>query len=249
LVILECPYDLWQDSQVQKLFCKMVKLKLKGYQKEYPYGVLPIDTTDFIATHHFLYSSNSEKTPIWETAEPLLAFKTISLSRCTKHNLPFPAQSILKAAQGTDLHLLKLYEILDMCKLENIDLSFGSGWTIDPLVRENRELTKKLKELMIGVLINYYLETQTLKQLCFGVPRFKTDLFFQKLGYQNLSFGMQSLPPFPHQPLLGESVTILFCDHFSSYALELANASKNIWDEKMVLGEIKTSPQLYKEAA
>ena len=81
LVILDCPYDTWDSQETRELFVKVVGLKLKGYLMSYPYGTLPVDTNDFVGTHHLICEKLDGQ---WV---PVMGYKSITLSRCKQHQL------------------------------------------------------------------------------------------------------------------------------------------------------------------
>jgi hypothetical protein len=94
IVVLESPYDNMNDPLVRDLFSKIVQLKIEGYRLVYPYGVLPVDSYDFIATHHLVCRE------INGSYQVLMGVKYITLKKCLTHNLPFPGIALLRTAKA-----------------------------------------------------------------------------------------------------------------------------------------------------
>src|SRR4051794_13077167 len=106
LAVINCPYDNWDNSSVRDLFCRIIGLKLAGYRGKHPYGALPLDTTDFVATHVAIGIDEG-----LQGFRPIMAYKTVTQERCKIHNLPFPALTLARASGG-DAHARKVEEIL-----------------------------------------------------------------------------------------------------------------------------------------
>lgn len=243
IVILESPYDHWDHPLVQQLFPKIISLKLAGYRNEYPYGVLPVDTSDFVATHHLVCrEEHGELTPI-------MGYKITKLDRCRVHGIGFPALTLAKAA-GADQHAEAVQEIVTRCESAGINISYDSSWTIHPSLKEDRTLRDLLKNLTTAMLVRYHLESGTQEQLGMGVLRFKTDRYFQNMGYQLLKKKWRELPPFDHPFLLGEKVVLMHSPNFSESALAMGQQFQELWDARITIGDNhRVNEELLKRAA
>ena len=99
IVTIEPLYDNWNNFLARDLFGQIVDVKLKGFGAHYPYGVMPIDTSDFISTHHLICQERDGE------LEVLSAFKTVDLNKAITHNLTFPALSLVKLAGLSLIHI------------------------------------------------------------------------------------------------------------------------------------------------
>jgi hypothetical protein len=89
IIVLNSPYDTIQNPLTQSLLAKTIAMKIAGYRKHYPYGVLPADSYDFVATHLILCEENNGD------YEPLMGMKFTTYERCKIHNLEFPILHIV----------------------------------------------------------------------------------------------------------------------------------------------------------
>lgn len=229
LVIIESPYDMWKAPLVQELFVKMVDLKIRGYKSRHSKGVLPLDGTDFVATHHLVCL------PRGGTAlEPIMGFKTIDLNRCNRHGLPFPLLGVLRSSGAFD-HEKAVQEILNRCVREDRKIAYGSSWTADPELLRDRENAAFLRELMPALLVSYLVDAGIHEQLGCGSLRLKTNLVFENLGYERLTSGGEILPPFQQASLIGDEAVALHCPRFNDYALGLVEKYRAFFHSRMVI--------------
>lgn len=230
VVELRSPYDCLEQDRARLLFSRIMALKIRGYRAVYPYGVLPVDGYDFIATHLAV----CEEGPSYDWL-PLMAFRTVSWERCQRHRLPFHGLSVLRAS-GARIQEQSLERHLEFCGKDGIAVSYGSSWTIDPRVRDEPELKRFLRDLMAGMLVCHERESGSGERLTCGTFKVKTDKFFQDLGYERLAEQGIELPPFQQTSLFGESVAVLRCARFSPAGLELAERYEELWRGREILG-------------
>jgi hypothetical protein len=228
IVVLESPYDTLSDPLVQDLFSRTMKLKIEGYQTVYPYGVLPVDSYDFIATHQLVCREKNGRYEI------LMGAKYVTLQKCMTHRLPFPGLSLLRSSAATP-HAQILESLLERYSKNPEKVSYGSSWTIDPISRSNPVVKKTLKDLMTATLVHYETELETVERFCCGAPKIKTDLYFENLGYHRLSDQNNPLPAFNQASLMGEAAVMLRCSNFSDAALNIAESYRDLWESRLVL--------------
>jgi hypothetical protein len=241
IVVIDNPYDSLDNPMVQDLFAKTMALKIQGYRSVYPYGMLPTDTYDFVATHQLVCQ---EKNGSYEV---LMGYKSITLQRCQIHRLAFQPLAVLQASQATP-HDQVMESILAKHAKNPEKISAGCGWTIHPSARENEILRKTLKDLMTTMLVYHEQETGTLERVCGAIPRVKTDNYFENLGYQRLSHNGEVLPPFSAPSHFGEQAVMLHCPRFTEAAFTTAEHYRDIWDARVVV-ETQENVEMQKEAA
>lgn len=229
LVSIECAYDVWNSDLVQDLFGKMVALKLKGYRARHPYGVLPVDTYDFIASHHLV--CRREKGELF----PVTGFKTTTLDRCRMHKLPFPGLTLVEAA-GAPEHAEVVRGIIERCEREGIKLGYTSSWTIDPQAREDKEFVAHLRAIIEMIYVFFHREKQLDELIVGGTVRVGTDRLFETWGHEPLKRNGVVLPPISVAHLLGDPVVVMYLRRFSDEVQARAEQLRALWKNRIVLG-------------
>ena len=229
LVTLECPYDTWGDGITETLFSRVVQLKLKGYKAEYPYGVLPVDTTDFICTHHMACIE------VGKELYPVMAYKSVTSDRLKTHSLPFPLINLLKYC-GTKEHLIAVQDIVTKCELNNKKLSYDSSWTIDPEIRKDLSFKPLLREIMNTMHVYFHKDNGTDEILSLGSTRFKMEKLFDYWGYKLIEYMGKSLATFDVPTYFNENVVLIHQSNgFSKSANTDAKKYETLWEEKVVI--------------
>ena len=226
-VILECPYDFWSDSEMQRLFCKSIELKLTGYLKEYPYGVLPFDTSDFVATHHLVCDDDKG------VFNPVMCWKSISLARCKIHNLVLPPLAGLRTIVAPE-HTGAVEAIVGRHSSKASKLTYGGGLTIHPEARKDRQLVTQLWEMMMAGTLSYDLEYGVAETLCFGAVRFKMERVFLGMGYRDLEWDGRALGAvsMPTQ-MNGFEARLFHRTEFTKAALDLVEKYRFWWNARI----------------
>jgi hypothetical protein len=243
IVVIESPYDTLSDPLARDLFSKMLQLKIAGYRMVYPYGVLPADTSDFIATHQLICRE------VKDSYEVLMGVKYITLKKSQTHNLPFPGLTLLRAARA-ELHEKALEQLLVSYRETPEKVSYGGSWAIGAEARSNPVLQKVLKDLFAVTLVRHEMEIGTSERFCAGATKVKTHEYFQNLGYEKFCYDGQVLPTINTASLLGEPAFMFRCTRFSPAALDLADRYQKLWDSRLVISSesIQSTPAK-KEAA
>ena len=226
IVVLECPYDTWDDPFTREMYAKMISLKLKGYSSGYPYGILPVGGDDLVSTHLMICEERAGG------LEPLLGYKSITQSRAAIHQLIFPALSIAMNAPSPE-HTQALEALKEQCGSQKWNLRYDSAYTILPGLRDDRELIGDLKILMTGMHTLFHQEYESKESLLVGVLKFKTDHYFAKWGYQPVRLGEKELPPLPHFGLFRELVSMMALKDFTDHARACADETRSLWDQRI----------------
>lgn len=234
LVVLTCPYDTWSDGLTRDLFGKIVLLKIRGYQKEYPYGILPADATDFIGTHVIIGRGSNEN------FVPMMGYKAVSLSRTNFHNVAFPALSLVKNVNAVD-HISAMDLLIKDCNKSNLDLIYGGSMTIDPDLRGDEALVSKLWEMMMASHLNHDLANGFKRAITGAACRFKLQRVFSYMGYEQLKLDGKDLPPIAVPFANNEEVLLFYRKQLSPAAAALAAKYKYLWDQRL---EIKSADSL-----
>jgi len=240
-VVLKSPFQIWtqfENDSFKDLFHDMVRLKLHGYGLEYPRGVLPVDTSDLIATHLLVCKEEGSR------LRPIMGFKTTALADCDHHQIAFPALGLVQAAESA-LHVQAIKNIITRCQHEKKTLSYTGSWTIEPALRKNRPLTKELIQLFRASYVFHHQDQNVDEVITGGTIRFKADVLLGEMGHDPLCLETQTLAPIRVKHLFGEPVAVLHLKSFSESAKMQAAPYRTYWDERIEisaesLGLLKT---------
>lgn len=228
IVVLKCPYFQFENSQASEIFIRTLNLKKIGYEKEYPMGVLPIDTTDFISTH--VLACGEGKGGFM----PLMGFRSVSLESLDFFKLPFPLFGVLRSSDAYE-HLEVVESIVQSARESKKNLCYDSSWTIAPLVREKHEFKKELRKIMEAIHVLYHLENQTAKLLAGGMKKFKMEKIYEYWGYKKISKDGVVLPEFELSFLFNEEAEIFYLKQFNEFAIAQAKTMENLWIDRVEL--------------
>lgn len=241
IVVIHNPYDTFQEPLVKDLFSKMVELKLKGYRAEYPYGVLPVDASDFVAAHQMVcIESRSGFVPI-------MGYKSTTLEKCQIYNMVFPALNLVRQAGATP-HDKAVEAIVANCK-NPAELTYTGSWTVDPSVKRNPALATQLKHLFKTMYVLYHLENSIHQIIAGGTLRFKTEKLIERWGHEPLTYNGEKLPTIRVKHLLNEEVLVMHLKKFTEEAKVIDEESLALWQDRIVFGESVVQKDFSKKAA
>jgi hypothetical protein len=235
IVTLDCPYDTFDHQETQEFFSQMVRVRIRGYQGAYGYGVLPLDGTDFIGTHLLFCEEGDGGLNVIST------MKSTSYSRCKAFNIPFPALGLAKSSQQ-EPQVRYVERFMESADAGNHDVTYIGGWTIDPARKKNDTgIVSILRELYVAANVQLMREQPAVRAVLIGGNiRFKTDQFFNQMGFEyGIDENGNRLPAFGAQFAFGEPVTLLGLHTFSESALALGIKYQSQWDNRI---EIKAAP-------
>lgn len=228
ILVLDCPYDSWETDETREWFGKIIKLKLTGYRREYPYGVLPMDTSDFIATH--LVIAIEKKGQL----EPVMAYRSVSHDRCQKHSLSLPVLSLMKQLSATQ-HAEEIQEIIERCEAQKKRVCYASSLA----VAEEYAGHPELKEILKMINVCHTKEDEVGEILAGGVLRFKMDRFYTFMGYRKLAHNGNLLEPLQIPFACNEITGFFHLKDFSPEAKAVAKKYEYMWHDRIILGKQK----------
>jgi hypothetical protein len=230
IVILDSPYDCLGRSDAQKFFGSFMDLKLRGYGCEYPYGVMPVDTTDFIATHLGVFMHRGGD---WV---PIAAYKSISEKKCRLHGVQFSGVQV-PLSSGASQAVRAVESLIEKSKQTGSFLTYEGGWTIDPSIRKDPALVTEVHHLCTTMHISQHLLYGKIDSICCGLLRFRTDRIMKGWGYHVLSYEGQEIQPFAQASLKGEMVHMHHTTQFSEEALKTAENYAHYWNNRIQIGK------------
>lgn len=242
LIQLDCPYDSLNTPLTQELFSKMSALKIEGYKREYPEGVLPLDTVDYIANHLLL----CELTPDgWKIC---MGIRSISLSQCRKNLVRFPVESMV---QHLPEHAVAVQKIIANAQTKNQDIAYNGSWTMSNAAQQDRNLRQLCKALGPFWLMYYHYDNQVPVVFSAGTARFKVPELQEFLGFEYLSYEGKRLPNFGCKSFFDEEVALmaLHTQRVPKPALDWASKFYQLWESRMIISAPKQLQELEKKAA
>ncbi len=234
VIVLRCPYDNFYNPMVRDLFPKIAQLKIKGYQKEYPYGVLPFDASDFIATHILL--CEDLKTGL----KPIMGFKSVTLERCDLHKINFPIFGMLKSNDKTDIHEESVLKLVQTYRERGIAhrLAYNGSFTIDPDFRASEKVKKEIWGIATTLVVKYYEEYFIDHVIAVCATTFKVDRYKRYLGWINLNdaFGNE-LPSYKCYALSEAPLKVMHVTEVSEAAKSDALKYIDLWNKRITIEE------------
>ncbi len=233
IVELNSAFRNWLEPEMQSYFMKMVELKRKGYAKNYPIHYMPVDTTDFIGSHHLICKEDENGVMV------LAGFRTVLLEQCVFYKIPFPAVVITsKAGQGTEKHLQAVMDLVENAMINRTKMIFSGSWTINPEVKSDPELVQVAKDVTTAILYWHQTENDIKDGLALGVVRAKTDVHFCEQGYSPIKHEGQILSTFEVLDVDCKEVRLMHKISFTEKAYLIAVKYRHLWDRKISIGRI-----------
>jgi len=232
VVLLNSPCERWSLKATQELFSALVDLKLKGYGAEYGQGVLPVDTTDFIAAHQLVCLEKGKH------LHPVMGYKSTLLAQCLNYNMIFPGLALVKAAKASP-HDEVIQGIMDRCQKEGRGLAYTGSWTVDPQARENKELARWLREVFLTLYVAYHQDYGIQEIIAGGTIRFKTEKLIKEIGHEPITYRSEILPPISVAHLLNEKVVVTHLTQFTEKALEYRARHEKLWVDRIIIDDSK----------
>lgn len=229
IVVLESPYDSWNDPITGNLLKDLIGVKLRGYSSEYPYGVLPVDGADLISTHICVCRIKDDGSFV-----PLMGFRWTSLKKCRLHYMNFPGLSLLQQANAPD-HIAALEKIISEIDKRNSDLCYTGSLTIEPLERNTKERSIFFREMLTLMFVSYQKDTNFPEMMAGGTIRFKIEKWLSSTGHAPLMKNSIELGPINVKHLAGEQVLVMHLKEFSFEALKIAKKWQHMWDDRLVI--------------
>lgn len=243
IVILDCYYNVHDDATAKQLFIKILSMKIAGYRGEYPYGVLPIDSGDFIGVHILLCKETDQG------LQPVMGFKSVSLERCKAFHLSFPAFNLLQGLK-LPMHEKIIKTLIANAEKKGQDIAYNASWTMLPETRKNDSLRKLCRDLTAFLLIRYYDFYEIPNVIAGAVVRFKADQIQKFAGFNYFADDQGSLlDPIECKFVFHEKVALMHLEKLNAEALKWAKQYDFLWDQRLVIESPEESKPAKKTAA
>ena len=224
VVMIDYPVLCLDDPLVSGLLGQVLNMKYKGYASTYDDSVLPMDQTDFFATHLILCEE------VLDDLIPVIAYKSISYDRCLKHGVEFPALALMKT--DGQLEAVKAVEKLLSSVQDPYKISYEGSCAQNLIYRNSKEegLKEKIRELLTMILVQHHQEFGIPHMLICGIPRVGTDRLLERMGLLRIN----SHAEFEQSNLKKEPAVLLYKEGFNEYAESVARKYIKIWNEKSI---------------
>lgn len=236
LVQMDSPFEQWDNPLIRQLFERTITLKINGYGRKYPSGVIPFDISCWYASH-FLVCEDGEG------FQPVMGFQRVTLEQYRKHYAPFAPLSSCKQV-GRIEHIRAMEELVARADDRPEKLSYTGGFTVDPKLRANRELVEELCRLMVVLHYFFHREAGEGHEIVTAPTlRFKVESLLSPYGFfplvdpglegdeGDLSFASYA----------GEKVRFMRVKTFNQEMMRFAERYQTLWDNRILL--CRTSPE------
>src|SRR3989339_312906 len=231
IVVIKSMYDLLltestQSHLARSLFPKVMSLKIAGYTKEYPLGVLPFDASDFVADHILLCIEENG------FFEPIMGMKSVTLAKCDFHRINFPIFGMISGENCSPDHLQAVAEIVEFHRQEDggTNLGYNGSFTIQPHLR-TKENMAIFWDIIVTMIVHQYKSNNIGHVIATCAAKYKIDLRKKELGWEYLSRHGRQLPTINSYALHGGEFYIMHQQHFSQEGLKHASKYLHLWED------------------
>jgi hypothetical protein len=229
IVVMDCAYNSFSNPLTQKLFGKYISLKLDGFLKEYGHGVLPLGSYDFIGTVVMVCEKKGEE------MEPITCFKSSTLERARYFSLPLEINSLFHSSAEKQ-HQKFVESLIRRVEQENKSLGYVSSWTMSSTWGKGTPLRKLALQITNSSLVNLYIDSKIDEALSAGILKFKIDDVQRFLGFNQIQFEGEVLPPIEAWFVKNEKTALMHLESFSDAAKKQAKQYRDLWDSRLFLG-------------
>lgn len=230
-VVLRCPYELTEYTQVQKLLPALIHFKTTGYRKEYDQHVLPFDTSDFIASHLLMCETAPDG-----GLTPVLGMKSVTLKKCDDHRILFPMLGMLESLDGTDEHKATVSDLMNSYRAagRTAKLAYNGSFTIHPRLREDKALMKNLWEIAFTLMTNYYIAYEIDHVIAVCATQFNVHRKKELHGWNFIpSASGMPLGQYQSKSLFGASLIPMELTDVARKGKETSEKFRSLWDERI----------------
>ncbi len=167
---------------------------------------------------------------------PVCGYKSLSLSKLEKHRIGLPLSSMLKSS-GAHIHDEVVREIL--VKNNGKKIAWDYSFTILPEIRNDRKKIAEIKEIITAINIYYHQMIGTDITFASGVVKFKTDQYFNSMGFEEIYHNGEPLDLIKQDSLWGEEVRLMKLEAYSLYSKQMKEKYCELWNNRFELSKSK----------
>ena len=228
-------YDLFdKNARVRSLLSDNWGMKLRGYSKYFPYGVLPIDHYDFLCHHILVLDKKQNKV--------IMGFKSLTKSNCELygHKLPIKDHLIMDNIEHYQKHSLGIDQWIINCERRGQDLAYSTGFTVEPSLAKEEKVF--LTDLLFYLFYHFYTTYKIPNILQAISVRFKLDQRQTRIGFNYLNYENEQLPIIQTKKYDNVESYIMTLDDygFGHEHIQDSMQVKDLWDNRIeFIGEQK----------
>lgn len=228
LVTLDNAYRSATQPLAKTMFGELIGLRAEGYGAEYPPSFLPLDSADYVVWHHLFCIEEATR------LKPIAGFRQVSLKRCDFYQIKMP---LLKTAEdaSADKHLMALNTIFSESRAKNSDAVYSAGLTIKKHYRGIKELSTLVRELGAALTYADMLERAVQTYVCAAVLRFKTNVWFQDVGYRPLALNGETLSIIHKVSAGGEPMLLMHLTEISDWAKSCREKHEFLFRKRLII--------------
>ncbi len=238
MIVLDCPIDSMSDPFSREIFSKIIDLKIRGYSRVYEYGMLPVDTSDFVATHCATFEIiNNEYIP-------LMAYKTTPLSRLKVFNLHNPLVAIAKY-NNSEKHAQIVEEFVEKNNNLGFEVYYNGGFTISPDIIKDPIKRKFAWDMMTSFHAFNGEYNQSPKVIGGGTVRFKMEEKYEHMGYKAMYYNGEKLPPLPVFFAHNDLTQFIQIEETPEEAKKISSNYQELWEDRLIINKDYLSENTY----
>lgn len=231
LVVLECPWENWENPDVRDMFTKVALLKKRGYGPHWGKGMMPVDATDLVGDHVIACYEDEHG-----ELHPFTAGRSIDEKICQTYHQNYPPMDYFAEDPSFKEFVDITNESIDKLSLTDKKISYYSSWTIDPSFRKlDKRLIQYSKDLYSALTYFYHSAYDIPEFFCFAVLNFNTDKFFGAWGCERVKKNDKELPNLVVPRYSDYELGYMKLETFSEELKELALRYSSLWQNRIVL--------------
>jgi hypothetical protein len=227
LVTLNNFYANLQNPKAFELFVGMMQMRASGYGRFYSPHFLPLDRSDFIASHYLFCAAEGNE------LIPQAGFKEVSLDLCDTYGVSFPILGWLRRT-GVSEHRRAIENMIDEYRHSGRPLVYGGHVAIRKNARP-RTLPRLLRELIAALVYINWKEQGSFAEITVSVLRTQTYIWFGELGFKPLHWAGRPLTVIPHVESPKDSVLFMEMHEPSDWTRHCYEKHKPLIDSRILI--------------
>jgi hypothetical protein len=228
IYIIYNTYDLFHNNDVvRNLLADNWGMKLRGYRKYFPYGVLPIDSYDYLCHHIIIKHKASDKV--------IMGFKSLTKSNCDRYGYDLPIKQHLINDYGDKYkyHSLAIDQWIAECQNRNQDLAYSTGFTIEPTLPKDEKIF--LTDALFYLFYHFYTTYKIPNILQAISIRFKLDERQNDIGFNRIKYKDLILPRIETKKYDDVQSFIMVLDNygFKDGHIEKSLSIAKLWEKRI----------------
>jgi len=238
IVTLDHLYENKHNDDAWEYFKDMLKVRARGFGPDHHQYMLPYDMSDFFARHHLFYIKEGNR------SKCIGCVKHVSLRLCNSYHTPFPIDKLTHSTNSKP-HIEAISEILGSSQPNSKDILYGGGFAIEKSFRNKEGNSKLIKELVAALSCLDLVQLHAGSIIGLASIRFKTDRYFESIGYERIMNNNRPLDPIALDYLNGDEVTWIQLKTPSLWSRQCLEQHQTLISKRKVV----SAPERTKKAA